>query len=129
MNWLHGTPTTVKPRSRYSSCSDSSAVYCGVRPQRLATLTSSAGRPPVSAPRVVSSPCRVATGRSSRSVTGAPRRGWGARSPRTPAPIIPSLEAAHVVGDVDGVLAQRLQRDDVERAGGGGGQHDAGGCP
>src|SRR3712207_4385310 len=111
MNWLHGTPTTVKPRSRYSSCSASSAVYCGVSPQRLATLTTSAGAPPVSARSVVGSPCSVVTGTSRRSLMPAPAP-----------PARRSFQPADVVGDVDGVLAQRLERHDLQRAGVGGRQ-------
>src|SRR4051812_14573146 len=68
-NWLHGTPITVKPRSASSRCRVSRPAYCGVNPQRLATLTISAARPPVSAPSVVGWPDRVVTGTSSRSLT------------------------------------------------------------
>src|SRR3954471_14803388 len=75
MNWLHGKPTTVNPRGPYSSCSASSWEYCGVSPQRLATLTTSAGLPPVSSPKVVASPCSVVTGASRRSLMPAPARG------------------------------------------------------
>src|SRR3954449_2756266 len=67
-NWLHGTPTTVNPRSAYSSCSFSSPAYCGVRPHLLATLTTRAGRPPVRAPSVVGAPSSVVRGRSRRSL-------------------------------------------------------------
>src|SRR3712207_5385785 len=114
MNWLDGTPTTVKPRSRYSSCTDSSAVYCGVSPQRLATLTISAGWPPVSARSVVGWPCSVDTGTSRRSLMPAPAPA-GRRS----------FQLAEVVGHVDGVLAQRLERDGLQRTGVGGRQDDA----
>src|ERR1700691_1889045 len=38
-NWLHGNPTTAKPREPSSSCSFSSAVYCGVSPHLEATFT------------------------------------------------------------------------------------------
>src|ERR1700742_1431803 len=37
---LAGIPTITNPLSLYFSYVDSSAVYCGVNPQRLATLTS-----------------------------------------------------------------------------------------
>src|SRR5665647_1377240 len=40
-NWLLGNPSTVKPRPLYVLCSSSSFSYCGVRPQREATLTMS----------------------------------------------------------------------------------------
>ena len=40
-NWLLGKPRTVKPRSPYVFCSSSSFSYCGARPQREATLTTS----------------------------------------------------------------------------------------
>src|SRR3954469_4301460 len=103
MNWLHGTPTTVNPRGPYSSCSASSWLYCGVSPHLLATLTTSAGLPPVSAPRVVGSPCRVATGRSSSSLMPAPARRCGRL-----------FQAARVVRDVDGVLAQGLEGHDLQ---------------
>src|SRR5690242_9340893 len=123
MNWLHGKPTTVNPRGPYSSCSASSWLYCGVRPQRLATFTTSAGRPPVSAPSVAGSPCSVAMGWSRRSLMPAP-------APRPPCSfrvVVPeALQRAQVVGDVDGVPAQRLQRHDLQRALVGGGQDDAG---
>src|SRR4051794_4444084 len=114
MNWLHGKPTTVKPRGPYSSCSASSWVYCGVRPHLLATLTTRAGPPPVRAPRVVSSPWRVVTGASSRFLMPAP-----APARRR------SFQAADVVGDVDRVLPQGLERHDLQRAGVGGRQDDA----
>src|ERR1700760_1509748 len=113
MNWLHGTPTTVNPRGPYSSWSASSWLYCGVSPQRLATLTINAGRPAVSAPSVVGSPWSVAMGWSSRSVMPAPAPA-AAGSFRVVLPRV--LETAQVVGDVDGVLAQGLERDDVEGA-------------
>src|SRR5215218_2122639 len=71
MNWLLGTPSTVKPRSRYSSCSASSPAYWGVSPQRLATLTTRATRPSVRAPTVVGLPCSVDTGTSRRSLMAA----------------------------------------------------------
>ena len=64
MNWLHGRPTTVKPRSAYFSWSCSRPAYCGVRPHLLATLTSRAGLPPVSSPRVAGVPSRRAIGAS-----------------------------------------------------------------
>src|SRR4051794_41358416 len=114
MNWLHGKPTTVNPRGPYSSCSASSWVYCGVRPHLLATLTTSAGRPPVSAPKVVCSPCSVVTGASRRSLMPAPAPGRAG-----------SFQAAEVVRDVDGVLAQRLQRHHLQGAGVGRRQDDA----
>src|SRR4051795_1939890 len=106
MNWLHGKPTTVNPRGPYSSCSASSCVYCGVSPHLLATLTTSAGLPPVSAPKVVWSPCSVVTGASRRSLMPAPAHAAGC-----------SFQAADVVRDVDGVLAQRLQRHHLQRPG------------
>src|SRR5690348_15013912 len=104
MNWLHGKPTTVNPRGPYSSCSASSCEYCGVSPQRLATLTTSAGLPPVSAPKVVASPCSVVTGASRRSLMPAPARGPPS-----------SFQSAGVVRDVDRVLAQRLQGHHLQR--------------
>src|SRR3954468_24555853 len=105
MNWLHVTPTTAKTRSAYSSCNASSAPYCGVSPHLLATLTTRAARPPVSAPSVVGSPSRVVRGRSRRSLMAcaALRRGR-------------SFQAADVVGDVDRVLPQGLERHDLQRA-------------
>src|SRR4051794_35044084 len=106
MNWLHGKPTTVNPRGPNSSCNASSCVYCGVRPHLLATLTTSAAPPPVRAPRVVSSPWSVVTGRSSRSLM--PAAAPGRRG---------SFQAARVVRHIDGVLAQRLERYDVQGAG------------
>jgi hypothetical protein len=39
-NWLHGTPSTVKPRSAYFFWRFSSPVYCGVSPHFDATFTS-----------------------------------------------------------------------------------------
>src|SRR5665213_2964967 len=33
MNWLQGTPSTVKPRPESSSCSFSRPSYCGLTPQ------------------------------------------------------------------------------------------------
>src|SRR5271167_688675 len=36
---LAGIPTMTNPWSLYFSYTDSSALYCGVNPQRLATLT------------------------------------------------------------------------------------------
>src|SRR3954463_4772312 len=104
MNWLHGTPTTVKPRAAYSSCSASSAPYCGVSPQRLAAVTTSAAFPPVTAPRVDGVPSRVVTGSSRRSVMG------GAALPG-----LSSFHAADIVGGVDGFLPQRLDRHDLQR--------------
>src|SRR4051794_37677372 len=106
MNWLHGKPTTVNPRGPNSSCSASSCEYCGVSPQRLATLTTSAGLPPVSAPKVVCSPCSVVTGASRRSLMLAAARAAGG-----------SFQTADVVRDVDGVLAQRLERHHLQRPG------------
>jgi hypothetical protein len=41
LNWLLGKPSTVKPRSRYARCIASSFSYCGERPQREATFTTS----------------------------------------------------------------------------------------
>src|SRR5919112_5308099 len=114
MNWLQGTPTTVNPRPPYSSWRASRASYCGVSPQRLATLTSRAGRPPVRSRSVVGSPWSVDTGRSRRSLIPAPAPSAGR-----------SFQPADVVRDVDGVLAQRLHRHDVQRAGVRGGQDDA----
>src|SRR4051794_16144633 len=118
MNWLHGKPTTVNPRGPYSSCSASSCVYCGVNPQRLATFTTSAGLPPVSAPKVVCSPCSVVTGASRRSLMPPPASGRAG-----------SFQAADVVRHVDGVLAQRLQRHHLQRPGVGRRQDDAGRLP
>src|SRR4051794_27003179 len=60
MNWLQGSPTTVKPRAAYFSCSSSRPVYCGVSPHLLATLTSRAGLPPVRSPSVAAVPSRRA---------------------------------------------------------------------
>src|SRR3954465_15344439 len=114
MNWLHGNPTTVNPRGPYSSCSASSCVYWGVRPHLLATFTTRAGPPPVRAARVVSSPWRVVTGKSSRSLMPAP-----ALAQRR------SFQAAHVIRHVDRVLAQRLERRDLQCAGVGRGQDNA----
>src|SRR5258705_9396000 len=37
-NWLQGKPSTVKPLSSFSSCRSCNPAYCGVSPQRLATL-------------------------------------------------------------------------------------------
>lgn len=37
--WLHGNPMTTRPRSLYLRYSASSPSYCGVNPQRDATLT------------------------------------------------------------------------------------------
>src|SRR5690606_25982485 len=45
MNWLQGTPRTVKPRSAYRSCRRSRPAYCGVRPHFEATLTMSTALP------------------------------------------------------------------------------------
>src|SRR5437868_11311499 len=83
MNWLHGTPSTVKPRPDSSSYSFSSPSYCGVRPHRLATLTTRVGLPPVSAPKVVLSPPSVVRGTSLIWVTGTfcPCRIWGRSVP------------------------------------------------
>ena len=53
---------TVSPGT--SACSFSSCSYCGVRPQREATLTTSAGPSPARSRRVVCSPVRVRSGRS-----------------------------------------------------------------
>ena len=39
MNWLHGTPSTLKPFGAYCSCSASSCSYWGVSPHFDATLT------------------------------------------------------------------------------------------
>src|SRR5829696_5934368 len=114
MNWLQGTPTTVNPRGPNSSCSASSAAYCGVRPHLLATFTTSAGVPPVSSRSVVAAPWRVVTGTSRRSVMSA-----AAPSRRL------SFQGAEVVGDVDGVLAQRLDGHDLQRPLVRGGQDDA----
>src|SRR3954452_1366607 len=113
MNWLHGKPTTVNPRGPNSSCSASNCEYCGVSPQRLATLTTSAGLPPVSSPKVVCSPCSVVTGASRRSLMPAPARGRAG-----------SFQAADVVRDVDGVLAQGLERPPLQCRGVGRRQDD-----
>src|SRR3954470_7635649 len=96
---------TVNPRSAYSSCSASSAPYCGVRPQRLATLTTRAARPAVSVPSVVGSPSRVVTGSSRRSLMLCAAR-----------ESLLSFQAADVVRDIDRVLPQRLDRHDLQRA-------------
>ena len=44
-NWLQGKPTTVKSSAASSRCSSSRPWYCGVSPQRLATLTASVTLP------------------------------------------------------------------------------------
>src|SRR4051812_43031787 len=101
MNWLHGTPMTVNPRSAYSSCNLSSPAYCGVSPHRLATLTTRAGRPPLRAPRVVGTPSRVVTGRSRRSLMAPPASGppFSFRLPLQPAAAaVPVLLRADLAG-------------------------------
>src|ERR1700761_2595200 len=65
MNWLHGTPTTVRPLSAYSSASFSSALYCGVSPHLEATFTTSVA-PPDNSASVVGLPSRVVRGMSLR---------------------------------------------------------------
>src|SRR3954468_1013309 len=101
MNWLQGTPITVKPRSAYSSCSASSAPYCGVSLQRLATLTTSAAFPPVRAPSVDGVPSRVVTGsfRSSLMPPPAPGPLFPFRlALQSAAAAVPVLLLAHVAG-------------------------------
>ncbi|MNT45326.1 hypothetical protein D3C72_1819050 [compost metagenome] len=44
-NWLHGKPSTTRPRSRYSSYSFCRPAYCGVKPHSLAVLTTSSTLP------------------------------------------------------------------------------------
>src|SRR5580658_5498193 len=66
-NWLHGNPTTAKPREPNCSCSFSSAVYCGVSPHLDATFTTSSVLPSSDASEE-SCPVRVFTGMS-RMVT------------------------------------------------------------
>ncbi|MOA42325.1 hypothetical protein D3C78_1643650 [compost metagenome] len=44
-NWLHGRPSTLKPRSRYCWYRCSSPAYWGVRPHFEATLTTSTTLP------------------------------------------------------------------------------------
>src|SRR6476469_4762760 len=45
MNWLQGTPRTVKPRPAYRSCNRSRPEYWGVRPHLEATLTTRTALP------------------------------------------------------------------------------------
>src|SRR5207302_8537841 len=63
MNWLLGTPMTVKPRSLYCSWMRSSPSYWGVRPHFEATLTKRIASSLWSR-REASWPCRVLTGTS-----------------------------------------------------------------
>src|SRR5215212_4971970 len=97
---------TVNPRSAYCSCSASRAPYWGVSPHLLATFTTSAARPAVSSPRVDGLPSRVVTGRSRSSLM-----------PGEALPAAGSFQAADVVGDVDSVLPERLDRNDLQRPG------------
>src|SRR3974390_990560 len=62
--WLHGKPTTDRPREANCSCSFSRAVYCGVRPHLDATFTISSAEPGATAPSEESWPARVFTGMS-----------------------------------------------------------------
>src|SRR4051794_26246365 len=110
MNWLLGTPTTVKPRLRYSSCRASSWAYCGVSPHRLATLTTRAGPPRVSARRVVSPPWGVVGGGWRRSLMpGAAAGGSGSSRTPAPSPLLPPAPAVPVLLDTP------LTRPDAER--------------
>ena len=81
-----GNPTTTSPLSRYVVQSRSSPAYCGVNPQREATLTTRSARPP-SSPTVVGRPSRVVNGTSSMS-TGCVRVLMTASTPRA-AQVIP----------------------------------------
>src|SRR5271165_956369 len=64
-NWLHGKPTTDRPRAANCSCSCSSAVYCGVSPHLDATFTTSTAEPgETTEPSEDSWPARVFTGMS-----------------------------------------------------------------
>src|SRR5258708_18703500 len=44
-NWLQGTPRIENPSPLKRSCSSSRPAYCGVKPQREATLTTSVALP------------------------------------------------------------------------------------
>src|SRR4051794_40321327 len=81
MNWLHGTPTTVSPRSPYSCASFSSAAYCGVSPHFEATLTTSTA-PSASSASVVVLPSSVVSAipPSCESVMAANTTGYVAKS-------------------------------------------------
>src|SRR2546423_9456529 len=83
-NWLHGRPTTVKPASPYVSCSRSSAPYCGVRPHREATLTTSAALGPTISRSVLGVPSSRAMGTSRASAVGVFGRDMSSRYVGTP---------------------------------------------
>src|SRR6266566_547734 len=98
-NWLHGKPTTEKPREANCSCSFSRAVYCGVSPHLEATFTTSSAEPGgTTEPTEESSPARVFTGISSM-VTLPTVPGFRPIDPGSPAMVVTSEYTASSAGD------------------------------